>query len=103
MKSAFVGRKRSAATALCAVVAAIALSGCGGSDGTSPTPRQAFTGNFAGTVALDSGRYWQGFFKYPGTISLQFLQPIPPGLKRAAFMSELEMRIETATNRLLQT
>jgi len=54
-------------------------------------------------VALDSGRYWQGFFKYPGTISLQFLEPVPPGLKRAAFMRELETRIESATDRLLKT
>jgi 1-acyl-sn-glycerol-3-phosphate acyltransferase len=54
-------------------------------------------------VALDSGRFWQGFFKYPGTISLQFLEPIPPGLKRAAFMRQLEERIETATDRLLKT
>jgi len=54
-------------------------------------------------VALDSGRYWQGFFKYPGTISLQFLDPIQPGLKRAAFMRELEERIETATRDLLKT
>lgn len=54
-------------------------------------------------VALDSGRYWQGFFKYPGTISLEFLEPVPPGLKRAAFMRELETRIEDATNRLLKT
>ena len=54
-------------------------------------------------VALDSGRYWQGFFKYPGIISLEFLDPIAPGLKRAAFMSELETRIETATERLLKT
>ncbi|HEY2836755.1 MAG TPA: lysophospholipid acyltransferase family protein [Rhizomicrobium sp.] len=54
-------------------------------------------------VTLNSGRYWQGFFKYPGTISLQFLEPIPPGLKRAAFMRELEARIESATDRLLKT
>jgi len=54
-------------------------------------------------VALDSGRFWQGFFKYPGTINLQFLEPIPPGLKRAAFMRQLEDRIETATDRLLKT
>ena len=54
-------------------------------------------------VALDSGRYWQGFFKYPGIISLQFLEPIPPGLKRAAFMRQLESQIEDATNQLLKT
>ena len=53
-------------------------------------------------VALDSGRYWQGFNKYPGTISLQFLEPIPPGLKRRDFMSRLEEGIETATNQLLR-
>jgi 1-acyl-sn-glycerol-3-phosphate acyltransferase len=52
-------------------------------------------------VALDSGRYWTAFRKYPGTITLAFLEAIPPGLKRAPFMQTLETRIETATNRLL--
>jgi 1-acyl-sn-glycerol-3-phosphate acyltransferase len=45
-------------------------------------------------VALDSGRYWQGFAKLPGTISLEFLEPIPPGLRRDAFMPLLQGRIE---------
>lgn len=52
-------------------------------------------------VALNSGRHWTGFLKHPGTIVLEFLEPIPPGLKRPAFMALLEERIETATNRLL--
>jgi 1-acyl-sn-glycerol-3-phosphate acyltransferase len=52
-------------------------------------------------VALNSGVYWTGFLKRPGTIVLQFLEPIGPGLKRDAFMRQLESRIETATNRLL--
>ena len=52
-------------------------------------------------VALNSGVHWTGFFKRPGTIVLEFLEPIPRGLKRPAFMTLLEMRIETATNRLL--
>jgi 1-acyl-sn-glycerol-3-phosphate acyltransferase len=52
-------------------------------------------------VALNSGVHWTGFFKRPGTIVLQFLQPIPKGMKRAAFMTLLEERIETATNGLL--
>jgi 1-acyl-sn-glycerol-3-phosphate acyltransferase len=52
-------------------------------------------------VALNSGIYWTGFIKQPGTIVLEFLDAIPPGLKRDAFMAELESRIETATNRLL--
>ena len=30
-------------------------------------------------VALDSGRYWTGFRKIPGTITLAFLEAIPPG------------------------
>ena len=52
-------------------------------------------------VALDSGRYWQGFTKHPGTISLEFLETIPSGLKRREFMTVLEQRIEDATNRML--
>jgi 1-acyl-sn-glycerol-3-phosphate acyltransferase len=52
-------------------------------------------------VALNSGRYWTGFLKRPGTIVLEFLEPIAPGMKRGAFMALLEERIETATNRLL--
>jgi 1-acyl-sn-glycerol-3-phosphate acyltransferase len=53
-------------------------------------------------VALDSGWYWQGFTKRPGTIHLQFLDVIPPGMKRGEFMSALETRIETATAALLR-
>ena len=52
-------------------------------------------------VALNSGVYWKGFAKYPGTIVLEFLPPIPPGLKRGAFMARLEADIETATAALL--
>jgi 1-acyl-sn-glycerol-3-phosphate acyltransferase len=52
-------------------------------------------------VALNSGVYWTGFLKRPGTIVLQFLEPIPPGMKRDAFMTLLESRIETATTELL--
>ena len=52
-------------------------------------------------VALNSGVYWTGFLKRPGTIVLEFLEPIPPGLKRDAFMAQLESRIETATAALL--
>jgi 1-acyl-sn-glycerol-3-phosphate acyltransferase len=52
-------------------------------------------------VALNSGVYWTGFLKRPGTIVLEFLEPIAPGLKRSAFMSLLEQRIETATAALL--
>jgi 1-acyl-sn-glycerol-3-phosphate acyltransferase len=52
-------------------------------------------------VALNSGQFWLGFTKRPGTIVIEFLPPIAAGLKRAAFMTALEERIETATNALL--
>jgi 1-acyl-sn-glycerol-3-phosphate acyltransferase len=53
-------------------------------------------------VALNSGLYWprRKFWRKPGTIVLEFLDPIPPGLSREAFMTELETRIETASMRL---
>jgi 1-acyl-sn-glycerol-3-phosphate acyltransferase len=54
-------------------------------------------------VALNSGLFWgkRAFLKRPGTIVVEFLPPIPPGLDRRAFMAELEQRIETATARLI--
>jgi len=52
-------------------------------------------------VTLNSGVYWTGFLKRPGIIVLEFLEPIPPGMKRDAFMTLLESRIETATSSLL--
>ncbi len=54
-------------------------------------------------VALNSGVFWprHRFIRQPGTLVLEFLPPIVPGLKREAFMAELENRIETATDRLV--
>jgi 1-acyl-sn-glycerol-3-phosphate acyltransferase len=54
-------------------------------------------------VALNSGLYWgrRSFAKRAGTILVEFIDPIPPGLERKAFMAELETRIETATARLI--
>jgi 1-acyl-sn-glycerol-3-phosphate acyltransferase len=52
-------------------------------------------------VAHNSGLFWNGFWKRPGTIVVEFLDPIPPGLTRHRFMEELQTRIETATRRLL--
>lgn len=52
-------------------------------------------------VALNSGLFWTGFRKYRGRIVVEFLPPIPAGLKRAAFMERLEADIETATARLV--
>jgi 1-acyl-sn-glycerol-3-phosphate acyltransferase len=54
-------------------------------------------------VATNSGVHWpaHGFIRRPGTIVFEYLEPIPPGLKRAEFMRILEERIETASNKLL--
>lgn len=54
-------------------------------------------------IATNSGVHWpaHGFLRRPGTIVFEYLEPIPPGLKRAEFMRTLEERIETASNRLL--
>ncbi|GAA0579727.1 lysophospholipid acyltransferase family protein [Caenispirillum bisanense] len=53
-------------------------------------------------VALNSGLYWprQSFLKRPGTIIVEFLPPLPPGLPKQAFMQTLHERIETACARL---
>jgi len=55
-------------------------------------------------VATNSGAHWpaHGFLRKPGTIVFEYLEPIPPGLKRAEFMRTLEERIETASDRLLE-
>jgi len=54
-------------------------------------------------MALNSGLYWprRKLMRYPGTIIVEILDPIPPGLPRAEFRSELQARIEGATNRLI--
>jgi len=47
-------------------------------------------------VALNSGLYWRrnSFWKRPGTIILEFLPAIAPGLPRRAFLARLETAIE---------
>lgn len=54
-------------------------------------------------LALNSGAFWprHTFLRYPGTIVVEFLDPIPPGLPRHELMQRLEQSIETASNRLL--
>ncbi|MGH6906864.1 MAG: lysophospholipid acyltransferase family protein [Aestuariivirga sp.] len=53
--------------------------------------------------ALNSGLYWprRKFLRYPGTIILEFLPPIPAGVPRKDFQTRLEGDIETATGRLV--
>ena len=54
-------------------------------------------------VALNSGLFWprRAFLRYPGTIVVEFLDPIPPGLGKDAFFARLQSDIETATARLV--
>jgi len=53
-------------------------------------------------VALNSGMFWgrRSLVKLPGTITLKFLPPIQPGLKREVFMDTLESSIENACQQL---
>jgi 1-acyl-sn-glycerol-3-phosphate acyltransferase len=50
-------------------------------------------------AAVNSGLYWgrRSFCKLPGRITLEFLDPIMPGLSRRELMARLEARIEAAT------
>lgn len=54
-------------------------------------------------MALNSGLYWprRKLMRYPGTIIVEILDPIPAGLPRTEFRSELQRRIETASDRLI--
>lgn len=56
-------------------------------------------------LALNSGLCWprRAFIKRPGHIVIQILPPVPPGLKRDAFMARLEEEIESASARLSRT
>lgn len=56
-------------------------------------------------VALNSGLFWgrRSFHKKPGTITIEFLPAIAPGLPRREFMQELQSRIERAGERLAAT
>jgi 1-acyl-sn-glycerol-3-phosphate acyltransferase len=54
-------------------------------------------------VALNSGHFWprDSLIRRPGTIVVEILPPIPPGLDRKVFSETLIERIETATARLV--
>jgi len=55
-------------------------------------------------AAVNSGLFWgrRSFVKRSGRITLEFLEPIPPGRSRRRVMAELERRVETATADLLR-
>ena len=41
--------------------------------------------------------------RYPGTLVVEFLDPLPPGLSRKEFITRVSEVIEDATNRLVET
>jgi 1-acyl-sn-glycerol-3-phosphate acyltransferase len=54
-------------------------------------------------VALNSGVFWprRSWRRSPGTIVVEFLDPIPPGVPKAEFLARLKESVETASDRLL--
>ena len=54
-------------------------------------------------VALNSGLFWprRTFMRYPGTLVVEFLDPLPPGLSRDEFLNRMRTAIEEATDRLV--
>lgn len=55
-------------------------------------------------LALNSGLFWprRSLWRYPGTIVVEFLPPLPPGLPRKEVRERIETAIETATSRLIE-
>jgi 1-acyl-sn-glycerol-3-phosphate acyltransferase len=55
-------------------------------------------------VALNSGLFWprRTFMRYPGTLVVEFLDPLPPGLSRDEFLARMSSAIEEATGRLVE-
>lgn len=64
----------------------------------------AATGASCVPLALNSGLYWRrrSFRRYPGTVRVEILDPIAPGLEKKEFMARLQRDIETATARLVK-
>jgi 1-acyl-sn-glycerol-3-phosphate acyltransferase len=54
-------------------------------------------------IALNSGLYWprRSFRRFPGTVRVEILDPIAPGIERGEFFARLERVIEDATARLV--
>jgi len=56
-------------------------------------------------VALNSGLLWpkNSFYKKRGTITVEILSPLPPGLPREEMMQKLREALESASARLLES
>lgn len=55
-------------------------------------------------VALNAGLFWprRTFLRYPGTIIVEFLDLVPPGLPRDVFLARISEAIETSTAKLVE-
>jgi 1-acyl-sn-glycerol-3-phosphate acyltransferase len=77
--------------------------------GASPDYKPGFLALYEGLrlpcvpLALNSGLFWprRSFMRYPGTIVVEILDPIPPGLPRTEARALIQERIETACARLI--
>ena len=54
-------------------------------------------------VALNSGLFWprRTFLRYPGTLIVEFLDPLPAGLSRKEFTTQIATLIEDASVRIV--
>jgi 1-acyl-sn-glycerol-3-phosphate acyltransferase len=54
-------------------------------------------------IALNSGLFWprRSILRYPGTVLVEILDPIAPGLDKDAFFERLKNEMEAATARLV--
>jgi len=55
-------------------------------------------------IALNSGLFWprRTFMRYPGTLIVEFLDPLPPGLPKDEFILRVRTMIEDATSRVVE-
>lgn len=55
-------------------------------------------------VALNSGLFWprRSILRVPGTVIVEILDPIAPGIEKTAFFAELQDMLETATATLVE-
>ena len=55
-------------------------------------------------IALNSGLFWprRTFMRYPGTLVVEFLDPLPPGLPKDEFIARVRDTIEEATGRIVE-